>query len=395
MNQSLKICLVSYEYPPVPGGEGAYTYGIFKSLLDIGHEVIVITANSNNESRIISVPTINITPFKLISFKYFSKKKISWLIKNGGLDIIHYTNDYFEPSIPPEAKDIPLILTVHHPIHTENRIFKKKYGWSLYYIKYLLLRKVPYLKMVNRIICEKADSIITVSKCTASEIIDNRVQQEKVTVIPNAVDIKRFNPDVDSRAMKERIGLISGKIILFVGRLDHNKGIIYLLDAFEKLAEKSIEISLLIAGKGPLEPVIRSFIKKHNLEGKVRLLGKVTDQDLPALYNISDIVVLPSLIEGFGIVLLEAMASGKPCITTKACGTEEVVVENETGVIVPIMDNMALARALQTLIADRERMSRYGEAGLKRIKDEFTWERVARKTEEVYYKAIDKKKRSG
>ena len=163
MTRLLKICLVSYEFPPVFGGEGTYTYGLSKSLLERGHEVVIVTTNNRSNKRVINVPSLNITPFKLISFRYFSKKKISWLIKNGGLDIIHFTNDFFEPSLPNEARTIPLILTIHHPFYTENMKFKQIYGVSYYYFKYWFSRKIPYLKRLSnkvKITNEKTKSLI-------------------------------------------------------------------------------------------------------------------------------------------------------------------------------------------------------------------------------------------
>jgi len=394
MAQHLRICLISYEFPPEFGGEGTYTYGLFKSLLKRGHEVVVVTTNNRSVGNVISVPSLKISPFKLISFRYFCNKTISSLINNRGMDIIHFTNDYFEPIIPHEAKDIPIILTIHHPFHTENMRFKHVYGISLYYLKYWFSRKIPYLKRLNNRISMLADSIITVSKCTASEICNlNKRAEKKITIIPNAVDTERFNPDIDISDLKIRIGLKSQKNILFVGRLDYTKGIIHLIKAFKKLVETSNDdLSLLIAGSGPLERFIIAFIEKNSLKGKVLLLGKVTDNDIPALYNLSDIVVLPSIIEGFGIVLLEAMATGKTCIATKACGTEEVVVDTETGVLVPCFDIEALFKALQSLISNPEQRLQYGRAGLKRVNEKFTWEKVVLATEEVYFKAIEKKR---
>jgi glycosyltransferase involved in cell wall biosynthesis len=118
------------------------------------------------------------------------------------------------------------------------------------------------------------------------------------------------------------------------------------------VVRKVTNAKLVIVGEGPTKKNVLRLVDSFKLNDSVILAGKVNDEELPIYYAASDLIVLPSLMEGFGIVLLEAMASGKPCITTKVGGTEDVVVNNKTGLIVPprVLENFTPEKiAIQTV----------------------------------------------
>lgn len=372
----LMICLVSYEYPPMKGGEGSYTYGLFSALSDLGEDVCVITGGvskgSEQESNVIRVPVIERSPFGLFSFGLESRKAIKKLLNEKEIDLIHHTNDYQYL----QRFDVPMVATAHHPYAAERRIVKENLSFSDY-LHYSIYRRVGFVERMEKKICERADRIIAVSNYTAESINkEYNVSPEKITVIPDAVDTKRFNPSVDGNHIKERFDLQSD-VILFVGRLDHTKGVQYLVEAFSMILKENPDAKLVIVGNGPM---MRSLKNKKS----IILAGSVSDTELPYFYAASDVVVLPSLMEGFGIVLLEAMATGKPCIAARAGGTEDVIEDGITGFFVPVADVRRLYDGIHTILSDGDLARKFGDAGRKRVEERFTWKKIAEKTMNIY-----------
>jgi phosphatidylinositol alpha-1,6-mannosyltransferase len=281
--------------------------------------------------------------------------------------------------------DIPIIATIHHPYTAEKRIIKEKLGYADS-IRYSFYRRIDFLARMEKKICERVDRIIAVSNYTAKVLIDEyQVPSKNITVIPNAVDTNRFNPKIDGQhAIREKIGLHSEPIILFVGRLDHTKGMEYLIEAFSMLVKEIPDVKLVLVGKGPLKKSLQMHLNKSVLKKSVLFYGAASNNELPQIYAASNVVALPSLIEGFGIVLLEAMATAKPCVAAKAGGTEDAIEDGVTGFLVPHADSKALFEKIFILLEDKELSNKFGNAGRKRVEKMFTWERVAQQTIELY-----------
>lgn len=381
----LNVCFISYEFPPKVGGEGSYSYGLWDAISK-RHTVNMITMNGITEQNVINVSNIDRFPLKMYSFKRNAKKKFIDIHRD--INVLHLTNDYFDIDIKKDVT-IPVVATIHHPYYTEHRIFKEEFGMRSDYWKYLVQRRIHYLKYISKKICGHVDHIITVSNYTANEImLECNIPHEKITVIPNAVDTNRFNPLNDGTVMRSRMGLFHEPIILYVGRLDETKGIKYLLEAFSMVLRDIPESKLILVGDGPLKKYIHSYISKNNLHDSILPCGKLPDADLPLMYAASDIVVLPSLIEGFGIVLLEAMATAKPCIAARCGGVEDVICEQQSGLLVPSRDVTAFYHAMYQLLSDKELARRFGLRGLEEVKSRFTWDIVARSTEQVYEQVL-------
>ncbi len=200
------------------------------------------------------------------------------------------------------------------------------------------------------------------------------------TVIPNGVDLRRFHPGV-----KPMPGYDDGKInILFVGRLEKRKGANYLLNAYARLKKEHPNIRLIIVGPG--------VNLRRRYELKVRLsrlkdvvfTGGVPYEDLPRYYQTADIVCAPATgQESFGIVLLEAMALGKPIVATSNEGYASVVSHGEQGLLVPPKNIKALAEALERLIEDSSLRSKLGANGLETVQS-YDWPLVARRVLDYY-----------
>ncbi len=208
---------------------------------------------------------------------------------------------------------------------------------------------------------------------------------EKLTVVHFGIDIGRFRatPGLLEQAEAWRARLGPGPLALFVGRLRYYKGVDILVDAVAQVEG----LSCAIAGQGPMAQAIAARIRARGIHTRVHMLGTVPDETLPALYHAADIFVLPSVhrSESLGIVLLEAMAAGRPLISTElGTGTSYVNVHGETGLVVPPGDVDALAQALATLAGDPALRARFGRQAQARAQAEFSLERMLDQTEAVY-----------
>jgi glycosyltransferase involved in cell wall biosynthesis len=211
----------------------------------------------------------------------------------------------------------------------------------------------------------------------------------KVTIIPNGVDCNLFKPVTNVRELKQKYGFkLNIKIILFVGSLDSYKGCEYLFNSFFEIQKIIEDIHLIFVGKGPLEKSLKKNAIDHNISENISFVGYVNDQDLPSYYAMADVFVLPSIspLEGFGIVQLEAMATGKPVITTTIPGVSEVDPEELATIHVPPKNIQALSNALIRVLQDENLKNRLGENGRKLVIEKYSWEKLAGTLEEIYFK---------
>jgi glycosyltransferase involved in cell wall biosynthesis len=174
----------------------------------------------------------------------------------------------------------------------------------------------------------------------------------------------------------------SAPLLTCAARLEQEKDIGSLIAAMEHVAVECPSAVCVIAGEGSHKPELLAQIRRSGLEGRVRLLGYRSD--VMAILNASDLFVLPSLTESFGLVLLEAMALGKPVLATRVGGPVEIVVEGETGLLVPPSDPGALGRAMLALLRDPATGAEMGRNGRERFRERYTVERMARATRAVY-----------
>ena len=199
--------------------------------------------------------------------------------------------------------------------------------------------------------------------------------RDKCCVIPIGIDVTRFSPA--KAAQRNQLQL------LFVGRLRYYKGLDTLLHAMPNIPQAH----LTIVGVGPMQTEWQALTHKLNLDDRVTFAGEIDDAQLPDYYRRADVFVLPSNArsEAYGIVLLEAMASGLPCVTTElGTGTSWIVQDGATGFVVPPQDPLALAKAINQLLTNQSLRLRFGQAALKRVVSEFSHQVMARRVMQVY-----------
>lgn len=207
----------------------------------------------------------------------------------------------------------------------------------------------------------------------------------KYVVIHNMIDLERYQfgnqQNLDEK--KRELGLFStSPIVGTVARLTPEKGHRYLLEAVAKIKPSIPDIKFLLIGDGPLRDELENQADKMAISDNVIFLG--LHKDVPEILQILDLFVLPSLYEGLGIVLVEAMACGKPVVATSVGGVPEIVKDGQTGLLVPPHDSSALARAIKTLLDDTKRAEEMGMAGKEKVGQMFDQKIIIKKYTDVY-----------
>jgi glycosyltransferase involved in cell wall biosynthesis len=216
-----------------------------------------------------------------------------------------------------------------------------------------------------------------------------------VEVVPYGVDAERFRPNPFARArLRATLGIASHTPLVFsAGRLVKKKGFEYLIDALAAIPQ-DVNVQAAIAGAGDLEAELRARAEAARIAYRVRFLGNLSQDDVASWLATADIVAIPSVrddsgnVDGLPNIVLEAMASGTPLISTPAGGIPSVVRNWHTGVIVPERSGAELAAAILTLARDPEMRVRLGEAARASVVARFGWEIVASRFEEAYDRAL-------
>jgi len=275
----------------------------------------------------------------------------------------------------------PTVVTVHDVI----QFVLPEYAW----------RKISrvYFGLVSRA-ARRAEAIITVSERSKEDIVNLlAVAPERIHVIGNAVD-DSFYPVRDAwllGAVRERYG-IGSRFILYFGGFDLRKNVPRLIEAYARLPEHvRREYQLVIAGRyqhlgHPLFPDPRATVQRLGLEGNVIFTGQIREQDKAPLYSAATVFAFPSLYEGFGIPVLEAMACGTPVVTSNRSALPEVA--GDAGLLVDPYDTEAISAGLADLVEQQKLRDELARRGLDRAR-RFTWRQVAEQTVRVYRQVVD------
>lgn len=245
------------------------------------------------------------------------------------------------------------------------------------------LRKKKVAILIDRLTSRWADKIVVISKAIKNTLIKReKISPEKIEVVYNGIDLSSFR--IEDKREKDSIPKVG-----IVGRLHPDKGHRYFLEAAAQIIKKKPKVEFRVVGNGPLRKELEALSNKLELSGKVIFAGE--RRDILKIISSLNILVLSSLEEGLGNVLLEAMATGKPVVATKVGGVPEVVLDGETGILVPPKNSDALARAILKLLMNRALARGMGQAGRKRVEKYFNIDRMVNETEKVYNNLIQEK----
>lgn len=282
-------------------------------------------------------------------------------------DLIHAHFTWPSGAVATRLRDIykvPIVITEHTSVSLNKAIISHDSFW------------------INS--WKKADAIIRVKRGDIPLIESTGVPKSKIVHIPNGYG-PNFTP-METLKCRKLLGLPPDlKIILCVGNLYSSaKGHKYFIEAFELVARNRTDIYGVIIGSGKLESSIRSLISKLQLDEQMHLVGGKPHDEIPLWLNACDLFVLPSLSESFGVVLIEAMACGKPVVATRNGGSEEIITSEEYGLLVEPGNSNDLARKIQMAL-NRE----WDLDAIRCYTERYTWNNVAQEIMELYKKLKD------
>ncbi len=219
---------------------------------------------------------------------------------------------------------------------------------------------------------------------------------QRLRVVHLGTDPTSFRPGIDPRAVRDRFALPDAgtRWLVTVARLQRHKGMDTVIAALPAILARAPDVRYAVAGAGPDRERLEKLTHKLGLADRVRFLGGVTDQDLPALYNLASVYVGASRrserlgVEGFGISLVEASACGLPVVAGNSGGIPDAVQDGETGFLVPPEDPAALADAICRLLGDATLATRLGENGRRAVETHFNWDRVVRDLREIESRVV-------
>ena len=244
------------------------------------------------------------------------------------------------------------------------------------------------LESVLRVNLRLPRACIAVNSHTREEAILLGASPERVVVIPNAIDCEEFAP-VSQTEARRRLGLPDGPLALYCGQLIPRKNVAMLIDAFYMLLSEFPATRLVIVGDGPEKDRLKSSAVESGISRKVLFAGACPHDELKWWYNACDLVVLPSTSEGLPIVMLEAMACGKPMlVAAPAYGKYDPLIDGETGLVITPVTADQLARRIKELISDAQLSSQIGDAARRLMAREYDWSVVATRMAGFYREVV-------
>ncbi|MEX0786672.1 MAG: glycosyltransferase family 4 protein [Dehalococcoidia bacterium] len=407
----MKICFLLHEGSMFSGGQGVYLSNLTRELAALGHEVHVIggppypdlaagvrlhKVQSYNFHRLLATgrrffygrPPLDVfhplnlgelvtTRLGMYSvmgaFSIRAYQRLRELLARGQrFDVVHDNQVLGYGTLLIRALGVPVVATVHHPltVDRENRVREARSASEQ--VRAVLF----YPFFMQRFVVRRVDRVVAVSPSAARSVARAfDLDEAEIAIVRNGVDTDTFRPLADVEREQDRI--------LFVGDPeDRNKGFRYLLLALARLAP-STAFRLVVVQRSWSNEAPREAAEL-GLGGRVTFIDSLSTDELAREYNRAQLLVSPSLYEGFGLPAAEAAACGTPVVATRAGALPEIVQDGETGLLVPTGNADALAQAIATLLGDSRRCASMGEAGARRVRERFSWRRAAAETAELY-----------
>jgi len=342
------------------GGGEKWVLSAAKGLQDRGHSVYLgcrprSVLQARAEERGIPVRPLNI----ISNISPYNIMKLALFLRNENIDVVLSKNrDFMVAGLAAYFAGTPAVIA-RHGLPMRRHIFKHK----------LLLNRF-------------ADGIIVNAKSTKDLYVKKGwFSEDFITVIYNGIDL-----DVTCDPMPFEKMYPGKKIILSIGRLSHQKGFTYLVDAAAMLKNERDDFLIIVLGEGKLRESLLHRARSAGVENLIQFPGFV--KSVGPYIRGCDFFVLPSLYEGLSNAALEAMACGKPAILSNIPGTEEIITSGVNGMLVPPGDPAALAKGMSELLSDENKRSQYGKLSCRHVREYFTIEGMVKNLEQYFERAL-------
>lgn len=384
LNKFMKVAQITPSFYPIVGGVERHVLQISKLLQKQGYDVEILTSHTRKgETKNYEVMFgIKVFRFRIWgSLGDFGKiwPGFTFRLLKGNYDLIHVHNyRHFHTLIAliiSKIKKIPCVLTTHSPFHPS---YVRKRLISRLFVSF-------YDRILRNVIDKFFSKVIVITSSEKKYFI--HLPAEKLCVVPNGISSEYF-----SETKKEVLRRIRNKfkiskkdtVFLFVGRIHPTKGLEFLLQALSKI--RKIDYKLIIAGpivdRRYYKKLVR-LIRKIGLRKKIIFTGFIDEKEKIGLYDVSKIILLPSIYEPFGIVILEAFARGKPVIAVDSDGPRFLIKNGENGFLVKYGDQEKLVECIKLLLRSKELYEKIRVNNRRKAK-QFTWDKIVKKLIKIY-----------
>lgn len=373
----MKILQVhSFFYPHI-GGSETYVLELSKRLIQRGHRVMVITSKlpgTPERECLEGIEVIRVAGyyFPKVPYFLFSPRLLAVLMRFAPqFDLIHSHVRFFLSTncvafLRKIRKNGCFVLTLH-------ATQPKTQVAALQRLEHL------YEHTLGRFTVSTADAVIALDENVRNHVMRYGTYGKKINLIPNGVDIERFEPGSDNPSHLFQIG--------YIGNLVYRKGVHDLIQAVSQLPI-TVPFQLNIVGDGPEYHYLQSLCHQYRVEQSVSFLGALDKNAIPNFLHELDVLVLPSLSEGMPTVVLEAMASGVPVIATDVGATKTLIDSEDMGLLVPPQTPQAISQVLSRFYFEKKTRQKVAENARKRVEQFYSWDVITDQIEAVYKEAL-------
>jgi glycogen synthase len=387
---SERVLILSWEYPPViEGGLARHVRKLAEALVRQGVTVDVLTRGVGTGAEVSEHGGVTVHRVREPGWPRDLDRFVAWvermnedmlqageaLAQAHSYDLIH-GHDWLVAQASAALADrieVPYVTTIHATEHGRHQ------GW-------VTDQPQAHIHSVERRMANRADAVIVCSYYMRGHVADIfDIDERRVSVIPNGVDPSELQPTGDLQALRSSFAAPHEKLVLLVGRLVYEKGFQLALDALPGVIEQVGNVRFLVAGSGTHEAELKAQAENLGLSDHGTFLGWIGDDVLHSLYRIADLCVIPSIYEPFGLVALEAMASGCPCIVADTGGLREVVpVGERVGLRFNGGDAEHLGVMIERLLVDNDLRDRLVTEASEHVL-RFDWDDIALRTRDIYH----------
>jgi len=406
----VRVAVLAHSFPRFPGDtHGPFVKRLSENLAELGHEVFALVPFDPELREDPHTPLAGIRSFRYVRpdrlhllgysrtlrrdvglrlaawlesplYFHFGERALRRLVEAEGIELIHahwiLPNGYIAARVS-QATGVPCVATLH--------------GSDIF-----MAERNPLFRAMARRALAGAAHVTSCSGELKDRLLalGGREHEGKVLLVANGTDLAGGSGGGDGAAARERHGLGAGPLLVAVGRLVYKKGFRYLLEGAPAIFERFPDLRLVIGGGGDLAGELAAQARALGIAERVTFTGNLSQPEVLDLIAAGEIFVMPSIrdprgnVDGLPIVVLEAMAAGKPLVATGISGIPLAVTDGETGLLVPEKNPTALSEAVCRLLGDPAEARRLGEAGRRRVAEELNWRAVARIHDGLYRRAV-------
>jgi glycosyltransferase involved in cell wall biosynthesis len=394
-----KVCFITPEYWPLTGGTGSYVYYLSNELLKNGYKIYVVTGANQAQD-------IHVNPHLDVSFLKIPKMPIvkSFMLAGSSYRKLRSARDTAQvdvthPQLPltpnfavPPKFGKTLVCTVHSTWKGEAEAIREEPYSRLNANEKFLVSFNWFLRIFEEGMLKRARKIIAVSHFTKWELIHYyKVPENKIRVIHNGVDTKKFKPISDKHKVKQDLGFNPDEpVVVSVGRLYARKGLFTLIESIPAVVKRFPKAKFIISGKGQSDEMkkLLAHAEKLSVRDNMIFTGYTPDKELPKLYQAADVFAFSTFYEHHPFAILEALSTGLPVVTTSVGGIPETIVDGKNGFMCEPFNANQMSSRILYLLEHPAAADEMGHQARKTIMEEYDWRIIVKIVHKVYKEVL-------